>query len=275
MKTVFTFLAILFLSISMTASVYGNLYPNKGAWVEGEITNPFGETSYLGGYGTQTLMGEAFGTGDAQSYILPSIGKTGLFTKSDDPGPQGTYVKALSRYYETFTFYPSTILPTKIYLNVGMSYQFLSPSGGIFEGYPKGGQAGFRILLNPDSVPSWKYEVVHSEDHTTGGWDLPPGSTGIYGADLGYWLYRYCGLGRSDGKFVFGVQVTLVFEYYTWARNGATVNSLHTSDFKFLLPDDVKNAGGYLEVTSPNGYYQLDGVKRVKIIGALELLLLD
>jgi hypothetical protein len=269
MKTVFTFLAILFLSFSMTASVYGNLYPNKGAWVEGEITNPSG-TTYYGGYGTESLPGPTFGIGNTQSYIDVYTGESGLAAQSEANFGGETYVKGVSHYYDTFTIHTSTTTPVHINISLGMSYRFISPTIGW---YPKAGEAGFSIVLNADGAMSKTLKIFHSEDHTTGGWDGPGYGSISLANDLGQYLVWWCG--RSDMLFRDGDQVSLAFEYYTWAKNGATVDSLHTGDFKFLLPDEIKNAGGYLEVTSPSGYYQLDGVKPVKITGALELLLLD
>lgn len=56
--------------------------------------------------------------------------------------------------------------------------------------------------------------VARYENHTTGGWDTPPGSMGIY-VDLGQYLKWYGG--RATDTFYDGEQVTLLFEYRTYA----------------------------------------------------------
>ena len=152
-----------------------------------------------------------------------------------------------------------------------MSYQFLSPT--TYAWYPKYGEAGFIIYLNPDlgEIASPQRKQSDIEDHTGGSWDGPVDSSMILGSlDLGLDLRDYCG--RTDRLIRDGDKVSLAFEYYTLARNGATVEALYTGDFKFLLSDADKEAGAYLEVTSTSGYYQLDGVKPIPAPATLLLL---
>jgi hypothetical protein len=266
MKAAWTILSILLLIFGTLAYVYGNLYPNKGVWIEGTVTDPLGETSYFGGNGTQTLTGSTFGTGETQSYALPHLGRTGLYAHSENPiSTQRTYVQVLSRYYDTFTFYPYTPTqpnqPTTIKIYISMAGNFISPTGAMYGS--KAGEFGFNIILNPDGSQSHTIHQFVNQNATDGGWDAPvypSHAVSIPGGDLGYWLWHYCGVG--DGKFVFGDQVTLALEYYTWAKDGATVNCLYTGNFKFALSDADKAAGAFLIVTSPSGYYQTDGVVR-------------
>ncbi len=269
MKTRSFSLVILLLSIFLSSNLYASSpYSIQDAWLEGKLDNVADPTGVIqwsnvyGGHGTQTLTDPVFTKVDTvnntstSTYTAPSTGKTGLYVQSESYIGGHTYVETVSRYCDTFTFEAYNFFnPVHITLSMGMSYRFISPSIDYYSAKAGGVEIAV-YFYNPITNTTKKIGVSHSENHTTGGWDTPGrGSMGISN-DLGQYLQWYSG--RTTDGFVYGDQVTLLFEYRTWAQHGAIVDAISTGDFKFLL--SAADSNSYLRVTSTNGYYQVDGV---------------
>lgn len=269
MKTKTFLLVIMLLLVFVSNNAWADTpYSIEDAWLEGKLNNvadPSGVIQYsnvYGGHGTQTLTDPVFTKVDTvnntstSSYIAPSNGLTGLYSQSESNIGSHTYVETVSYYCDTFTFDSYNFFnPVHINLSMGMSYRFISPVYD-WNNAKAGGVEMAVYFYDPITDKTKKIGNSASENHTTGGWDTPPGSMGIYN-DLGQYLHWYSG--RATDTFLYGDQVTLLFEYRTWAQDGAIVDAISTGDFKFLLSAADRD-NGYLEVTSSNGYYQVDGV---------------
>jgi len=269
MKTKPWFMVILLLVVFLSNNAdAGSPYSIQDAWLEGKLNNVADPAEVIqfsnvyGGHGTQTLTDPVFTKVDApnntstSSYISPSTGLTGLYVESQSYFGGHTYVETVSRYCDTFTFETYDFFkPVHVDLEMGMSYRFISPLID-WSNAKAGGVEMAVYFYDPILDKTKKIGNSATQNHTTGGWDTKPGSMGIY-HDLGEYLKWYGG--RSTDTFFYGDQVTLLFEYRTWAQHGAIVDAISTGDFKFRLSADDRN-DGYLKVTSTNGYYQVDGV---------------
>ena len=261
-------LIIVFLSNTASASPP---YPGviDGAWIEGVVqetfpgTPTYSTTTNYGGQGTQTLTEPAFTKTDEStsisSYINPGTGNTGLYTESPGGGIVASETRATSYYYDTFTFHTSYLNvfdPIKVNLTMNMDHiifwrpddGFEPPSAGVFMWW----------YIDPDNDMTKRLGTTMSRDPSSTNWGPGPySSMTLYFTDLGDYLYDYAH--RPTKTFEDGDQVTLLFEYGAWAKNGASAEAIYTSNFKFSLPDELRDKG-QLIVTSTSGFYQTDGI---------------
>lgn len=262
---------LVFLILSFCVSYTANADSIQDAWMEGrlQLADPAGaiDAGY-GGHGHQTLNAapaypSAFtkidGSTSTDSYINPTTGSTGLYTESQGGGIVASETRASSYYYDTITFHTSNIFGIEVNMTMSMDHIiFWQPPGGLL---PPAAGVFMWWYLDPVHDMTKRLGTMVQVDPTSTNWGPGPHGTGssvtLFFHDLGDYLYDYAG--RPSNTFYDGDQVTLLFEYGAWAKNGATAEAIYTGNFRFSLPDELRD-DSQLIVTSTNGFYQTDGV---------------